>query len=118
MAVLLAGAAAVLCWAGPANPRAELEAAAARAPSDPEAWRRLGFLYQSLGEAAKARGAFSRVVELRPRDAAGWYMLALTHEKLGERPQAVAAWERCLQHSADPRMSETARRHLEHLKGS
>lgn len=96
--------------------RAGLEESLRAAPADAELWRRLGLLEQRLGEPRRALEAFKKVAELRPEDASAWFMLGLIHEKLGDVSSAVEAWEKCLRFAKTEKESETARRHLAHLR--
>jgi predicted TPR repeat methyltransferase len=129
MKLLLLMFAAGLLWAATAQPtgverdrlllrQSRLAAAVRSAPKDIESWRKLGFVYQALGEAEAARDAFAEVVALSPEDAAGWYMLALAHEKLGEKSKATAAWRKCLQYATGGEMIRTAKKHLAFLGGA
>jgi cytochrome c-type biogenesis protein CcmH/NrfG len=94
---------------------AALEARAATAPADAELRVRLGLAYSRLEQVDDARRAFEQATALDPRNAGAHYMLGLIYEKKGLKTQALAAWKACLEHAADPRMKETARKHIHHL---
>ncbi|OGS12577.1 MAG: hypothetical protein A2234_06320 [Elusimicrobia bacterium RIFOXYA2_FULL_58_8] len=84
-------------------------------PADTELYMKLGFAYSRLEQADDAQRAFEGAVNLEPKKAAAHYMLGLIYEKKGLRDKAIAAWKACLDNTQDPRMRDTATRHLHHL---
>jgi hypothetical protein len=42
-------------------------------------------------------------------------MLGLIYEKKGMKDKALAAWKTCLENTQDPRLRETAMRHIHHI---
>lgn len=94
---------------------ASLEQQIKTSPKDTELYVKLGFTYARLRKADDAQRAFETAVSLDPRKAIAHYMLGLIYEKKGMREKAVAAWKACLENTQDPRLRETAIRHLHHL---
>lgn len=94
---------------------AALEEAVKKAPEDSELRVRLGFTYAHLDRPDDARNAFETAVRLDPKKAIAHYMLGFIYEKKGLREKAVAAWKACLDNTQDPRLRETAAKHLHHL---
>ncbi len=94
---------------------AALEQQVKASPKDTELYVKLGFAYARLHQADDAQRAFETAVTLDPKKATAHYMLGLIYEKKGMREKAVAAWKACLENTQDPRMRETAIRHLHHL---
>lgn len=84
-------------------------------PADPELYMKLGFIYTRLEQADDAQRAFEGAVSLDPKKAGAHYMLGLIYEKKGLREKALAAWKACLDNTQDPRMRDTAARHIHHL---
>jgi len=84
-------------------------------PGNVELYIRLGFAYTKLENADGARKAFESAVRLDQKMAIVHYMLGLIYEKKGLRDKAIAAWKACLENAAEPRMRETAKKHLHHL---
>jgi len=80
-----------------------------------ELYIRLGFTYARLKEADEALQAFENVVRLDHKKTIAYYMLGLIYEKQGLKDKAIAAWKACLDNASEPRMRETARKHLHHL---
>lgn len=89
--------------------------AAAADPKDAELYMRLGYTYSRLEQADDAQRAFESAVRINPKKDAAYYMLGLIYEKKGLKAQALAAWNSCLQVTADPRMKDTAQKHIHHL---
>jgi len=96
---------------------AALEQQTKTSPKDTELFVKLGFTYARLKQADDAQRAFETAISLDPKKAVAHYMLGLIYEKKGLRDRAIAAWKACLENSAEPRMRETAERHLHHLTG-
>lgn len=94
---------------------ASLEQQIKASPKDTELYVKLGFTYARLHQADDAQRAFESAVSLDPKKAIAHYMLGLIYEKKGMREKAVAAWKACLENTQDPRLRETAIRHLHHL---
>lgn len=94
---------------------AALEEAVKKSPKDAELRVKLGFTYTHLDRTDDARREFETVVQLDPGKAIAHYMLGLIYEKKGLRAQARTAWKACLDNTGDPRMRDTAARHLHHL---
>ena len=94
---------------------ASLEQAIKLSPAEVDLRVKLGFTYTRLGKADEAQQAFESAVQLDPKKAIAHYMLGLIYEKKGLKEKAVAAWKACLENAADPRMRETATRHIHHL---
>lgn len=94
---------------------AALEQQVKASPKDTELYVKLGFAYARLHQADDAQRAFETAVTLDPRKAIAHYMLGLIYEKKGMHEKAVAAWKACLENTQDPRVRETAVRHLHHL---
>lgn len=67
---------------------AELDAATAAAPNDPELWRRSARVLQALGKNPEALARYARLRELSPRDAEALLASAEIHLALGELDQA------------------------------
>lgn len=63
---------------------AELDAATAAAPNDPELWRRSARVLHGLGKDAEALTRYARLRELSPRDAEALLSSAQIHLALGE----------------------------------
>jgi tetratricopeptide (TPR) repeat protein len=84
-------------------------------PSDPELYVKLGFTYARLDQADDAQQAFENAVRLDPKKAVAHYMLGLIYEKKGMKDSALAAWKACLENTQDPRIRDTAARHIHHL---
>jgi cytochrome c-type biogenesis protein CcmH/NrfG len=82
---------------------------------DPELYMRLGVTYSRLEQADDAQRAFEGAVNLDPKKAGAHFMLGLIYEKKGLRDKAIAAWKACLENTQDPRMRDTAIRHIHHL---
>ena len=94
---------------------AALEQQVKASPKDTELYVKLGFAYARLHQADDAQRAFETAVTLDPSKAIAHYMLGLIYEKKGMHEKAVAAWKACLENTQDPRLRETAVRHLHHL---
>lgn len=94
---------------------AALEQQIKASPKDPELYVKLGFTYARLHQADDAQRAFETAATLDPKKAIAHYMLGLIYEKKGMREKAIAAWKACLENTQDPRLRETAVRHLHHL---
>jgi len=94
---------------------AALEAQLKTLPADPELYMKLGFTYSRLEQADNALRAFESAINLDPKKAGAHYMLGLIYEKKGLRDKALAAWKACLENTQDPRMRDTATRHIHHL---
>ena len=94
---------------------AAMEQQVKASPRDTELYVKLGFTYARLRQADDAQRAFEAAVTLDPKKAIAHYMLGLIYEKKGLREKAVAAWKACLENTQDPRLRETAVRHLHHL---
>ena len=92
-----------------------LEDAIRLKPADVDLRVKLGFAYTRLGKADEAQRAFESAVSLDPKKAIAHYMLGLVYEKKGLTAQALAAWKACLENTQDPRMRDTAVRHIHHL---
>ncbi len=84
-------------------------------PQNIELHLKLGFAYTRLGRADDAQRAFENAVRLDPKRAIAHYMLGLIYEKKGLRAQAAAAWKACLENAHDPRLRDTALKHLNNL---
>ncbi|MFA6435394.1 MAG: tetratricopeptide repeat protein [Elusimicrobiales bacterium] len=95
---------------------AALEEAVKLEPADIELYIRLGFTYAKLEQADDAQKAFENAVRLDPKKAIAHYMLGLIYEKKGLKENAVAAWKACIENTAEPRLRETALKHLHHLR--
>ena len=93
----------------------EAQITAAPPPGDPELYVKLGFTYARLEQADEAQKAFENAVRLAPQKAVAHYMLGLIYEKKGLKEKALAAWKACLENTADPRMRDTAAKHIHHL---
>ncbi len=63
---------------------ADLDAATAAAPADPELWRRSARVLQGLGKNAEALARYARLREISPRDAEALLASAEIHLALGE----------------------------------
>ena len=98
-----------------AKDAAALERQLTAGPKDPEVYIRLGFAYARLEQADDAQRAFESAVNLDPKKAVAHYMLGLIYEKKDLRDKALAAWKTCLENTQDPRMRETAVKHIHHL---
>jgi|GEM_PF-1615841 len=103
--------------------RLEKEAAALETetrahPENAELNMKLGFVYTRLRRADDAQRAFENAARLDPKKASAHYMLGLIYEKKGMRDRAVEAWKACLENAADPRLRDTAVRHLHHLRAN
>ena len=76
-----------------------LERAARYDPSDPEIFRRLGYVYRQLEKPAKAVDALKRAVDLVPEDYASWQALGeaqlATGDGAGARESLVSLKARC-----------------------
>ena len=94
---------------------AALEQQIKTSPKDTELYVKLGFTYARLHQADDAQRAFEAAVTLDPKKAIAHYMLGLIYEKKGMHEKAIAAWKACLENTQDPRLRETAHRHLHHL---
>jgi len=94
---------------------AALEAAIELKPAEVDLRVKLGFTYTRLGKADEAQRAFESAVSLDPKKAIAHYMLGLIYEKKGLKEKAVAAWKACLESSPEPRLRETALKHLNNL---
>ena len=94
---------------------AALEEQLKAAPADIELYMRLGFAYSRLEQADEAQRAFESAVALDAKKAGAHFMLGLIYEKKGLRDKALAAWKACLENTQDPRMRDTAQRHIHHL---
>jgi len=94
---------------------AALESQIKTYPTDPKLYIKLGFTYSRLELADDAQRAFEGAVNLDPKKDAAHYMLGLIYEKKGLKDKAIAAWKACLETTSDPRMRDTAIRHLHHL---
>lgn len=94
---------------------AELEARIVITPKDCELYVKLGFTYARLEQADDAQRAFEKAITLDPKKDIAYYMLGLIYEKKGMKERAIAAWKTCLDVSQDPRLRDTAERHLHHL---
>ena len=92
-----------------------LEEAIKLKPAEVDLRVKLGFAYTRLEKADEAQRAFESTVSLDPRKAIAHYMLGLIYEKKGLTAQALAAWRACLDSTQDPRMRDTAIRHIHHL---
>jgi cytochrome c-type biogenesis protein CcmH/NrfG len=95
---------------------AELEEAVKTDPNNIELYIRLGFVYSKLEKVGDAQRAFENAVRLDPKRAIAHYMLGLIYEKKGLRDNAIAAWKACLENASEPRLRETALKHLHHLR--
>lgn len=93
----------------------EAQILARAAQPDPELYMRLGFTYSRLQQADDAQRAFEGALRIDPKKAGAHYMLGLIYEKKGMKDKAIAAWKACLENTTDPRMRDTAMRHLHHL---
>lgn len=94
---------------------AALEEAVKLSPYDVDLRVKLGFTYTRLGKADEAQKAFESAVSLDPKKAIAHYMLGLIYEKKGLVDKAVAAWKACLENASEPRLRETALKHLNNL---
>ena len=94
---------------------AALETQVLAQPKNTELYIRLGFTYSRLKKADDAQRAFENAVRLDPKRAIAHYMLGLIFEKKGLKDRAIQAWKACLDNTADPRLRDTARKHLHHL---
>jgi tetratricopeptide (TPR) repeat protein len=74
-----------------------------RWPRDEKALNLQGYLYQSLGNDAKALAAYQEAVEINPSFAEGYNNLGRIFAELGDLEGAVRMYEQAL--SADPSMS-------------
>jgi len=92
-----------------------LEEAVRQHPDDVELYIYLGMTYTRLDKADAAQQAFETVVRLDPKRGIAHYMLGLIYEKKGLKDKATAEWRACLETAVEPRMRETARKHLHHL---
>lgn len=95
---------------------ANLEEALKKHPDDVQLYVYLGMTYTRLENADEARQAFEAAVKLDPKKAIAHFMLGLIYEKKGLKENAVAAWKACLENAVEPRMRETAKKHLHHLE--
>ncbi len=95
---------------------AELEQALIMQPNNIEYNIKLGFTYTRLGRADDAQRVFETVVRLDPKKAIAHYMLGLIYEKEGLEEKAIAAWTACLANATEPRLHDTALKHLNNLK--
>lgn len=91
---------------------AELQQQLLRQPNNVDLHVKLGFTYTRLGRADDAQLAFENAVRLDPKKAIAHYMLGLVYEKKGLKDKAIAAWKACLESPAEPRLHNTARKHL------
>jgi Flp pilus assembly protein TadD len=73
--------------------KADLQQAAARAPSDPNVWRSLAELYDQEHENAAAVAAYEHLTRLRPDDAVAWRQLGVLYAKTGRSAQGREALE-------------------------
>lgn len=94
---------------------AALEQQVKTSPKETELYVKLGFTYARLHQADEAQQAFETAVSLNPQKAIAHYMLGLIYEKKGMHEKAITAWKACLENTQDPRLRETAHRHLHHL---
>jgi tetratricopeptide (TPR) repeat protein len=94
---------------------ARLEKLAQASPADADLQVKLGFTYARLDQADDAQRAFESAVRLDAKRAVAWYMLGLIYEKKGLKDKALAAWKTCLETAQEPRMKDTAARHIHHL---
>ncbi|OGR44552.1 MAG: hypothetical protein A2X35_00370 [Elusimicrobia bacterium GWA2_61_42] len=94
---------------------ASLEEAVRLKPADVDLQVKLGFTYTRLGKADEAQKAFESAAALDPKKAIAHYMLGLIYEKKELKDKAVAAWKACLASAAEPRLRETALKHLNNL---
>ena len=85
-------------------------------PANVELYIRLGFTYAKLEKADEAQTAFENAVRLDPKRAIAHYMIGLIYEKKGLKEKAIASWTACLENAAEPRLRETALKHLHHLR--
>ena len=95
---------------------ADLEEAVRQRPEKVELRIRLGFTYTRLAKIDEARKSFETAVKLDPKKAIAHYMLGLIYEKKGLKDEAVSAWKACLENADEPRLRETALKHLHHLR--
>lgn len=94
---------------------AALEEAVRLKPADVDLQVKLGFIYTRLGKADEAQRAFESAAAQDPKKAIAHYMLGLIYEKKGLKDKALAAWQACLASAAEPRLRETALKHLNNL---
>jgi len=93
----------------------ELEQALILQPANVDLHIKLGFTYTRLGKADDARRSFETAARLDPKKAIAHYMLGLIYEKKGLKDQAIASWKACLETAAEPRLRDTAIKHLNNL---
>ena len=94
---------------------ADLERQLLQLPENTDLHIKLGFTYTRLGRADDAQRAFESAIRLDPKRAIAHYMLGLIYEKKGLRDRAVTAWKACLENAGDPKMRNTAVKHLNNL---
>lgn len=94
---------------------AELETRAAADPKNADIFVKLGFTYARLKQPDDAQRAFEKAVSLDPKRAEAHYMLGLIYEKKGLKDMALAAWRACMENAKEPRMRDTAARHIHNL---
>lgn len=99
-----------------ARTAADLEQALIMQPENVELHLKLGFTYTRLGKADDAQRSFENAARLDPKRAIAHYMLGLIYEKKGLKARAIAAWQACLDNAADPRLRDTALKHLNTLR--
>lgn len=92
-----------------------LETQIAANQNDCELYVKLGFTYARLEQADDAQRAFEKAITIDPKKDIAYYMLGLIYEKKGMKDKAITAWKTCLEVSQDPRLRDTAERHLHHL---
>ena len=95
---------------------ADLEEAVKQHPEKVELHIRLGFTFTKLAKIDEARKSFETAVKLDPKKAIAHYMLGLIYEKKGLKDEAISAWKACLENADEPRLRETALKHLHHLR--
>lgn len=126
LTALIAAAAPAMAQAGPGDIRTQsaeelkttaayLEEAVKQQPGNAELYIKLGFTYTRLERADDAQRAFENAAVLAPGRAITHYMLGLIYEKKGLKAKAIAAWTACLKNAVEPKMIETARKHLHNL---
>ncbi|MEK7720851.1 MAG: tetratricopeptide repeat protein [Elusimicrobiota bacterium] len=94
---------------------AELEKTLIMQPDNVELHIKLGFTYTRLGKADEAQRFFENAARLDPKMAIVHFMLGLIYEKKGLKAMARTAWQSCLETAADPRIRDTALKHLNTL---
>ena len=98
------------------NNAVTLNGAIKQDPANVELYIRLGFTYTKLEKADEAQTAFENAVRLDPKKAIAHYMLGLIYEKKDLKDKAIASWKACLETATEPRLRETALKHLHHLR--